>query len=82
MPELKDKLQWRNWLNQEETQTFFQDLESMRNDLKEAWASGGFTERTVSETAQLNARALGQVQILDAILDLRTERMEQDEQSA
>lgn len=80
MPELKDKLQWRNWLNQEETQTFFNDLDAMRGEILGAWASGSFTESSADATAQLNAKALGQIQMLDAILDIRTERMEQDGQ--
>ena len=69
-----EPLQWKAWLRQEETQLFFEDLEAMRTDIAYAWSAGDFTHETASGTAMRNAKALGQVQMLDAILDLRTEK--------
>jgi hypothetical protein len=51
----------------------------MRLELMESWAAGDFTRESAEGTASLGARALGQVQILDSILDLRTERVMTDE---
>jgi len=70
-----NKLQWKAWMKQEETQIFFKDLDEMRLEFLEAWASGNFTRESAEGTAVLNAKALGQVQLLDSILDLRTEKV-------
>lgn len=76
---MADKLQWRAWLQKEETQIFFEDLEIMRNDIIESWALGDYTRPTSEATAMLNAKALGQLQMLDSILDLRIEKRMEDE---
>jgi hypothetical protein len=71
--------QWRVWLRQPETIEFFNGLMVMRADLVEAWASGDFTRDNIEGTVLLNAKAIGQVQLLDSILDIRTEKGLSDE---
>jgi hypothetical protein len=78
--EQNKKLQWNVWLKQAETEAFFRELEEMRSGLAEAWIGGDFIRPSVEETALVNARALGQAQMLESILDIRTEkRMEAHE---
>lgn len=81
MPEINgpDKSQWRAWLKEDVTQIFFSDMENMRKEIVDAWCAGEYTRESAEGTAALQAKALGQVQMLDAILEIRTERILEDE---
>lgn len=77
--EADNNLQWRVWMKQPETKAFFDELEVMREEIVAAWAAGSLTRESADGTAALQAKALGQVQMLDAILDLRTDKGINDE---
>ena len=51
----------------------------MRLELLEAWAAGDFTCESAEGTVALGAKALGQVQMIDSILDFKLERSMEDE---
>ncbi len=77
--EIDNNLQWTVWMKQPETEAFFDELDVMRKEIVDAWAAGDFTRDSVEGTAMLNAKKLGEVQLIDSILDMRTERGISDE---
>ena len=57
------------------------ELEEVHDEYLESWAAGAFTSESVDETAQMNARALGKVQMLEEVVALlRTARAEYDDE--
>jgi hypothetical protein len=76
---MQEKMQWKTWLRQAETEAFFQDLVGMRLELLEAWAAGDFTCASAEATVALGSKALGQVQMIDSILDFKLERSMEDD---
>ena len=56
-------------------------LRAELSNLKDRWASGGFTADTVEASALLSANAVGQCEIIQVLLDLTPEQLfqEQDE---
>lgn len=65
-----EKEAFEEWKRNEITKLYFSALEKYRMTLLEAWAAGDFTSASVEGTAQLNAKALGQADILDRMKEL------------
>ena len=57
------------------TQEYLRYLSKLKKDIVESWIAGGYTGDTVDETAQLNAKAVGLVQLVDALIDLSYEEV-------
>lgn len=58
------------WRAHPVTQKLFQFLRARKEGLKEQWASGRFTDVQRYGSAILNAKAIGQVELLDRLLEL------------
>lgn len=61
---------FQEWKSLPQTEAFFRHLKGLRQDLLEAWSDGTFTAESVEGTAQLNAKALGYVEMIDQIVNL------------
>lgn len=66
-----DQLQQQvlEWLQHPVTKMFRDHLKVVREDLKESWASGAFSEDTEFKNAVKQAWAVGQCKLLDELLD-------------
>lgn len=58
----------QSWKQHPVTDEFVSILEERRRDLQDSWSAGQFTGKSTDETAQMNAKAIGQVQMLEDIL--------------
>jgi hypothetical protein len=63
----------QGWKNHPVTKEYFKMMKQLREELLEQWANSNFTAETSEGTAQLNAKALGKVQLLDELLDFYIE---------
>lgn len=61
---------FQEWKSLPQTEAFFRHLHSLRQQTLEAWADGRFTDASVEGTAQLNAKMLGYVELIDQIINL------------
>lgn len=57
------------WKKHQVTKEWFKYLRGLREDMKEAWSNGVFTGESSEATAQLNANALGKIQMLADLLE-------------
>ena len=60
---------YANWLEHPVTQQFRQHLSQQLSQLQAQWSSGNFTSDTVEKTALLNANAIGQCELLIALIE-------------
>jgi len=56
------------WRHHPATQAFLWDLRARVQEGKDTWASQGLQRETAIETAMVNARALGGVQVLQTLI--------------
>lgn len=63
-----NKEEWNEWLQHPVTVAFREHLASLKERIKEDWAAGFFTDESSEGTAQKNAVALGQHQLLEDLL--------------
>lgn len=56
--------EWKEWKQHPVTSEFFKAMSNRVEDIKTQWANGHFTAESVEGTKQLNANALGKVDIL------------------
>lgn len=54
-------------------------LRNQRQELMERWSSGHFTAETSEGTAQLNAKALGEMEAIQQFIDLSPEQFLQEQ---
>lgn len=68
------------WKTHQVTKEWFKYLKRLREDVKEAWSNGVFTGESSEATAQLNAKALGKIQMLSDLIesDFLTEEEKND----
>ena len=64
------KEEFQEWLQHPVTQAFRKYLSNNIRDFQEGWSNGAFTGATSDETIQLNSKAIGQIQILQNILEI------------
>jgi hypothetical protein len=67
------ELNWQSWRRLPETEAFFEELRHMRGEVMEAWAAGEYVGPTIDATLQWNIKALGQVQLLNNIMEVGNE---------
>lgn len=60
-----------------ETRLVYQLMRRWKADLADQWAGGVFQKDTSEATAEANAAALGQIEILDRLLNLEAEQLEE-----
>ena len=70
--------EWTEWKLQPVTVEFFKAIENRVEGIKDDWANGHFTVESVEGTKQLNAKALGNVEILLALLETSYEGVVED----
>lgn len=58
----------QSWKQHPVTEAFIAALDERKRTLQDSWSAGQFTGKSTDETAQMNAKAIGQVQMLDDIL--------------
>lgn len=72
---LPSKEEWDLWRLHPVTKTFLALLAQRREDLKDQWAVGAFTDQGQFGTAILNARAIGGCTVLGDILNFDYEQL-------
>lgn len=60
-----------------ETRLVYQLMRRWKSDLADQWSQGVFQKETPAATAEANAAALGQIEILDRLLTLDAEQLEE-----
>lgn len=58
----------QSWKQHPVTEAFIAVLDGRKRTLQDSWSAGQFTGNSTDETAQMNAKAIGQVQMLEDIL--------------
>lgn len=71
--------EFKEWREHPVTVQFLKYLSGKREELKENWATGGFTGPSLEETAIRNAGAVGAVSVLDEIISLDATFLSEDE---
>jgi len=61
--------EFSEWLDHPVTKAYRSMLKKWKEELKEEWASGSFTDMSQFGTAILNAKAIGQCELLDRLHD-------------
>ena len=67
--------EFKDWQDHPATKALHDLLLERRNDLKEQWASGAFTDQSQFGTAILNAKAIGNCEAVELILNLEYEQL-------
>lgn len=71
MPSLPlSEADWEEWMQHPGTKALNEWLDEEREDLKEQWASGLFTDQSQYATAILNAKAIGKLEAFELIAEL------------
>ena len=65
------------WLHHPVTEAFQEFLRKWRESLQSQWAAGQFQVDNPEHTAAMNAGALGQIVMINHMLDLEYERFEE-----
>lgn len=71
--------EWDEWRSHPVTQEFFRYLKKLREEVKEEWANSTYVGAYDGETIQRNAAAIGQVNLLQALIETRQEDLEDSE---
>lgn len=69
----------RAWLEMEQTRNLLKFLKQDLENVKEQWASGGYTTESQDGTLQLNSMALGSVRSLNNIINAIEEGVDFDD---
>jgi hypothetical protein len=72
------KNEWDEWKLSQTTKEWFDFLKSIREEVKDEWANSLYVGAFDSETLQRNAAALGEVNLIDRLL--QAEYVEIEEQ--
>ena len=68
---------WAEWKQHPVTVLLFRYLEKERQRVIDGWTGGIYEGRSGDETLQVNAKAIGAVQCLDALLKIEEDDLEQ-----
>ena len=71
---------WAEWRQLPQTQRLWRVMRKWKEDLKEQWASGKFTDASNIATAMQNANAIGKCELLDRLMTLEWDQMETEEE--
>ena len=66
--------QYNDWLTHPVTVALNRYLRQQRELLKEQWANAGFTAASSEQTALLTANAVGQCEVLQALIDIEPDQ--------
>lgn len=69
-----------DWLQHPCTQGLRAWLTGRKEQLKESWASGAFTDQSQYATAILNAKAIGACELASQVIDLDFEQLKAGEE--
>lgn len=72
------KAEWDEWLLHPVTQEFRKAIKGRIQELKDQWANGAFSTESLDGTKQLNAEAIGKVQMLQDLLEATYESVTED----
>lgn len=72
------KEQWEAWLGLPVTKALHQYLLSKESGLKDLWSSGEFTDMSQFGTAILNAKAIGNCEVYNEIVNLDFEQVTEE----
>lgn len=70
--------EFSEWLQLPQTKQLWWLLLRWKEDLKEQWASGKFTDASNVATAMLNAAAIGKCEILDRVREITFDQLESE----
>ena len=71
--------EFNEWRDHPVTRAFLNTLRRWREDQKEVWASGAFTDQSHFGTVILNAKAIGNCEVLDRIVGFDYEQLESEQ---
>lgn len=57
------------WVESDHTRQLVEDLKDTIETIKESWAAGEYTGGNADQTIQLNAKALGSLEICESLLE-------------
>lgn len=66
---------WKAWLDHPVTQVLREYLRKEKHSLQERWSAGEFTDMSHFGTAILNAKAVGQCEVIENLLDFDYEKL-------
>lgn len=69
--------EFQEWKKHPASERFFKFLAKTREGIKEEWANSAFVGAEKEETLQRNAAALGQVRILEDLINATFEEIEE-----
>lgn len=72
------EVEFNEWRDNPVTKEFFATLRRWREDQKEVWASGAFTDQSQFGTVILNAKAIGNCEALDRIVGFEYVQLESE----
>ena len=75
---LPTSLEWDEWKQHPCSEALRQVLRNWQDQLKEQWAAGQFTDLAQFGTAILNAKAIGNCEAFQRILELEYEQLESE----
>lgn len=73
---LPTEQEWKEWQQHPVTLSLQQVLRNWQHELKEQWASGAFTDQSQFATAISNAKAIGNCEAIDRVINLEYEQLE------
>jgi hypothetical protein len=62
-------VEWEEWKLSQTTKEWFDFLKNLREEIKEDWAQSRYVGEYDSLTCQMNAAALGQVRLIEKLLE-------------
>ena len=75
MDRLPTEAEWQDWLDHPATKAQLRLLRKWKEEAKEQWAAGAFTDLSQYGTAILNAKAIGGCELIENVLDLTFEQV-------
>lgn len=75
---LPTEQEWLDWQQHPCSEALRQILRNWQDSLKSQWAAGAFTDLSQFGTAILNAKAIGNCEAFERILDLEYEQLESE----
>lgn len=75
---LPTEQEWRDWKQHPCSEVMRIILNNWKEQLKSQWAAGSFTDLSQFGTAILNAKAIGNCEAFDRMIELEYEQLEQE----
>jgi hypothetical protein len=75
MTEMLEREEWLEWQKHPGTKALFQVLSQWEEELKARWSRGEFTDVSQYEAAIVNAKRIGQCEIIHHLLNMDYEQV-------